>query len=306
MSSVVCVQAVYLQKAFAFTYKSLYVQKPLRTKAFTYKSLYVQKPLRTKAFTHKSLYPCTYYFSTTLAMRAALKSKRTTLLALLSFPRAIWPVPRWRAAWHDSWAKFPEKGGGCVVFLVALRVFSDSNDTELRTVEMTLPLCHVKSVRHRGTGPTRVTSLERCRASFEPSLLDVGRCNSFSRFLNTSVYKKERKQIFHFAVFTLVSFVRRTHQQVFKIVEQEENMEAVPSFVARVAVTCTCMRNCGRFFFACVTPLLLKLQSSNFSTILSSSHLLAPHHLFRPTLLFKMRKKLYIAFVYPFPLPTGR
>ena len=48
-------------------------------------------------------------------MRAALKSKRTTLLALLSFPRAIWPVPRWRAAWHDSWAKFPEKGGGCVV-----------------------------------------------------------------------------------------------------------------------------------------------------------------------------------------------
>ena len=26
------------------------------------------------------------------------------------------------------------------LFLVALRVFSDSNDTELRTVEMTLPL----------------------------------------------------------------------------------------------------------------------------------------------------------------------
>ena len=197
------------------------------------------------------------------------------------------------------------------LFLVALRVFSDSNDTELRTVEMTLPLCHVKSVRHRGTGPTRVTSLERCRASFEHSLLDVGRCNSFSRFLNTCMYKKERKQIFHFAVFTLVSFVRRTHQQVFKIVEQEENMEAVPSFVARVAVTCTCMRNCGRFcsfYFACAqhfssaqTPI-----SSNFSTILSSSYLLAPRHLFRPTLLFKMRKKLYIAFLYPFPLPTGR
>ena len=36
---------------------------------------------------------CTYYFSTTLVMRAALKSKRTTLLALLSFPRAFWPVP---------------------------------------------------------------------------------------------------------------------------------------------------------------------------------------------------------------------
>ena len=38
------------------------------------------------------------------------------------------------------------------VFLVALRVFSDSKDIELRTLEMTLPLCHVKSVRrHRGT-----------------------------------------------------------------------------------------------------------------------------------------------------------
>ena len=100
VSSVVCVYK-------PFTYRK---PLPLRTKAF-----YVQKPLRTKAFTHKSLYACTYYFSTTLAMRAALKSKRTTLLALLSFPRAIWPVPRWRAAWHDSWAKFPEKGGGCVV-----------------------------------------------------------------------------------------------------------------------------------------------------------------------------------------------
>ena len=75
-------------------------------KPFTYRKplpLYAQKPLRTK--------PCTYYFSTTLAMPAALKSKRTTVLALLSFPRAFWPVPRWRAAWHDSWAKFPEKGG---------------------------------------------------------------------------------------------------------------------------------------------------------------------------------------------------
>ena len=145
MSSVVlCVQAVYLQKAFAFTYKSLYVQKP-----FMYKSLYVQKPLRTKAFTYKSLYaqkplPLYLLLFNYSSMRAALKSKRTTLLALLSFPRAIWPVPRWRAAWHDSWAKFPENGGGCVVFLVALRVFSDSKDTELRTVEMTLPLCHVK------------------------------------------------------------------------------------------------------------------------------------------------------------------
>ena len=32
---------------------------------------------------------------------------------------------------------------GCGGFLVALRVFSDSKDTELRTLEMTLPLCHV-------------------------------------------------------------------------------------------------------------------------------------------------------------------
>ena len=43
-------------------------------KPFTYRK---PLPLRTK--------PCTYYFSTTLAMRAALKSKRTTLPALLSF-----------------------------------------------------------------------------------------------------------------------------------------------------------------------------------------------------------------------------
>ena len=162
--------------------------------------------------------------------------------------------------------------------------------------------------RHRGTAVRFASPLERCRASFEHSLL--GRCNSFSKFLNTYQRKKESR-VFNFAVFTLVFFVRRTHQQVFKIVEQEENMEAVPLFVARVAVTCTCMRNCGRFcssYFACVqhfssaqTPI-----SSNFPTILSSSHLLAPRHLFSPTLLFKMRKKLYIAFLYPFPLPTGR
>ena len=45
------------------------------------------------------------------------------------------------------------RGRGCGGSLVALRVFSDSKDTELRTLEMTLPLCHVKSVvrRHRGT-----------------------------------------------------------------------------------------------------------------------------------------------------------
>ena len=37
-----------------------------------------------------------------------------------------------------------DKGGGVWGFVVALRVFSDSKDTELRTLEMTLPLCHVK------------------------------------------------------------------------------------------------------------------------------------------------------------------
>ena len=66
------------------------------------------------------------------------------------------------------------KEGVVGVFLVALRVFSDSKDTELRTLEMTLPLCHVKSVvrRHRGTEVRFASPLERCRASFEHSLLD--------------------------------------------------------------------------------------------------------------------------------------
>ena len=81
-----------------------------------------------------------------------------------------------------------------VVFLVALRVFSDSKDTELRTLEMTLPLRHVKSVRrHRGTA-VRFASL--FSSAVEHSLLDVpvGRCNSFSRFLNTSVSRKKERR----------------------------------------------------------------------------------------------------------------
>ena len=59
------------------------------------------------------------------------------------------------------------RGRGCGGSLVALRVFSDSKDTELRTLEMTLPLCHVKTVRrHRGTEVRFASLLERCRASF--------------------------------------------------------------------------------------------------------------------------------------------
>ena len=136
--------------------------------------LYVQTPLRTNAFTYKSLYPRTYYFSTTLAMRAALKSKRTTLLALLSFPRAIWPVPWWRAAWHDSWAKFPEREGVWgfsrrpqgVQWFQRYWVENVGNDLA------PLP-CQIGPTSSRYSGPIRVTSLERCRASFEHSLLDL-------------------------------------------------------------------------------------------------------------------------------------
>ena len=160
MSSVVCVQAVYLQKAFAFTY----VQKPLRTK-----SLYVQ-----------SLYPCTLLFIYSSIAGAALKSKRTSLLALLSFLERFGLCRDGGLLGMTVGQSSRRKEGVCVVFLVALRVFSDSKDTELRTLEMTLPLCHVKSVRrHRGTAVRFASPLERCRASFEHSLLDVGRCNSF-------------------------------------------------------------------------------------------------------------------------------
>ena len=87
------------------------------------------------------------------------------------------------------------RGRGCGGLSSPSVVFSDSKDTELRTLEMTLPLCHVKSVRrHLGTAVRFASLLERCRASFEHSLLDVGRCNSFPRFLNTSVSKKESKK----------------------------------------------------------------------------------------------------------------
>ena len=87
-------------------------------------------------------------------------------------------------------------------------------------------------------------------------------------------------------------------------------MEAVPSFVARVAVTCTCMRNCGRFcsfYFACAqhfssaqTPI-----SSNFSTILSSSHLLAPRHLIRPTFAVQDAEEVVLHFCIHFLSPQA-
>ena len=46
-------------------------------------------------------------------------------------------------------------------------------------------------------------------------------------------------------------------------------MEAVPSFVARVAVTCTCMRNCRRFCsFSCMRETLLFCSNSNLFKLL--------------------------------------
>ena len=76
------------------------------------------------------------------------------------------------------------RGRGCGGSLVALRVFSDSKDTELRTLEMTLPLCHVKSVRrHRGT-EVRIASLlsNAVEQALSIRFYMLGRCNSFSRF----------------------------------------------------------------------------------------------------------------------------
>ena len=72
------------------------------------------------------------------------------------------------------------RGRGCGGSLVALRVFSDSKDIELRTLEMTLPLCHVKSVRrHRGTAVRFASLLSNAveRIRFFATI--------FSRFLNT-------------------------------------------------------------------------------------------------------------------------
>ena len=79
------------------------------------------------------------------------------------------------------------RGRGCGGSLVALRVFSDSKDTELRTLEMTLPLCHVKSVRrHRGTAVRFASLLSNAvEQAFEHSLLDFFFCNNFSPVLNT-------------------------------------------------------------------------------------------------------------------------
>ena len=139
---------------------------PLRTKPCVY-----------KPFTYRSL--CLYvqslvliYFSTTLAMRAALKRVSALLFSHCSPFLERFGLCRDGGLLGMTVGQSSRRGRGCGGSLVALRVFSDSKDTELRTLEMTLPLCHVKWSRHRGTGPIRVTfSMSRCRAGFEHSLL---------------------------------------------------------------------------------------------------------------------------------------
>ena len=131
----------------------------------------------------------------------------------------------------------------------------------------------------------------------------LGRCNSFTVFKHLS--KKARKQDLSFC--TIHScFLCKTHTPA-GFQDRRAGKEHGSGSVI-------CCASCGNvylhakqrtvlFFLFCMraTP----AQTSNLSTILSSSHLLAPRHLFRPTLLFKMRKKLYIDFCIHFLSPQA-
>ena len=92
-------------------------------------------------------------------MRAALKSFSALVFSLCSPFLERFGLCRDGGLLGMTVGQSSRRGRGCGGSLVALRVFNDSKDTELRTLEMTLPLCHVKSVRrHRGT-EVRIASL---------------------------------------------------------------------------------------------------------------------------------------------------
>ena len=139
----------------------LYVQKHLRTKAFTHKSLHVQKPLHTK--------PLPLYL---LLFNYSRNAGRLEELSALLFSHCSPFLERFGLCRDGGLlgmtvGQSSRRGRGCGGLSSPSVVFSDSKDTELRTLEMTLPLCHVKSVRrHRGTEVRFASPLERCRASF--------------------------------------------------------------------------------------------------------------------------------------------